>query len=401
MDLAREAALAAARLAREGGPWEPRAWSKQEESACMARAMAGQRTRSESRISRAIEDFGGIPPCVDWTDAEGSSRVPTMELAARDPSGFGFELFAEGARDGRDMKDWLGLGLRGAPGSLGGSETFVSVVRASMEGARSQTGPVAACFKLDNAPALARLMSMPDCAQALLEMEPEPAPNAWLKGSWPSRELACENARGFHDERIERAAYLERSLLWQAISARAWSCAGMLLEMAPFASVLSKGELGAAWGERSGGGEGVFWAKRQGVWEALAGEESGVRRPRGPGSTPEKRARQERRLGEVLNVALRMWELSPAGERERPDQAGIYAGEKVALKMWRLGFEELAREAATRFEAAGCPIDWQALGARMVGDNAARMREFCLARAERVALASQAPKSKKSAKAAL
>jgi hypothetical protein len=372
----------------------PAPWSKAEEVACVARAVAGQRCRNIQLIERAVEDFGGLPTHVDWTTGQHglgkevqTHRLGVARLAARDPTGFGFEVFARGLRGSRPWDEFL---LEGLSSSLADRE-----FQGRQTPELGRAGPVVACLMADNAPALGRLLSMPDAFEALMSCEPGVAQTPWPRERWDSVETAMAGAERFAKTRQESGLFLERSMLWQAFSFGALKCAGLLLELPAFAAVLGKGELGMAWGPRVATVGSAYASYRMDFWSAVACEgESRVARGKSELSADQKRDQ----LALRLELALKIWEASTPEARLEEGPWGHSWGERLVFCMWRLDAADLARQAGEAFESLGCPMNWDVLGKKMQKHPrfpaSQALAGWCQAKAQRSALEKEAVAAK-------
>lgn len=213
-----------------------RKWSPQEVASFQAEAFCGLRIKDKQRIVSSIEHFGGIP--------EGSDdNEDLLFLAAQDPSAWGFaEIYGSVAatdpllrfEESQGLGEFLRRGIA-LPGDGRGSSGTLSV-RNTIGYSRASFRPVGACLATDNPIALAWLLGDSDRFNALAATEPLGCFNGEAFTS--NKEIRSLNLRDYHGRSWLVAdaqdARLEKSLLFQAVAARAPRCAALLASIPEF-----------------------------------------------------------------------------------------------------------------------------------------------------------------------
>lgn len=216
-------------------------WDQGEVDVCLAMVRAALRLKSAPRLAAAIEAFGGLPP-------EGGKWLAGKPLsdAAMAPDAFGFEVLlgaqqkaAAGSKTGwiSDRQERLGEWLRtGLFNSFYGGSGGFDARSASEVGSRVK--PVAACLAHDNPVALALILEDTERRAALALWEPAPMsdPPDWTKmSSYSDGDATLKAGRSAE-------AGFEKSLLWQAISMKAFRCAALLCALPEFNKPLLRSE---------------------------------------------------------------------------------------------------------------------------------------------------------------
>lgn len=235
-------------------------WTDTEIATCHAMAFAALRLGDEPALAAAIQMFGGLP--LDIAPGPAHSPPPhgscILWAAAQLPDAFGFEAIlganqkeafrlassgrlAHAPDVGSLESRWLRRGLVNV-GQACSSDDFriAHAPRQAAERSRHLASPVAACLSADNPVALGVLLSSPARFAALAASEPLGAfaPSASSRGARPRPlDLALDAE--------SQDAWIEKTLLWHAVGARAWRCAALLACIPEFSTApLTIGRLG-------------------------------------------------------------------------------------------------------------------------------------------------------------
>jgi hypothetical protein len=221
-------------------------WDDGEAQVFSAMVHAALRQKSMGGLESALNIFGGLPPQgFKWTVGK------YLNDAAMAPDAFGFERLlgaqqeqamvgvkesgdesADESGEGARLGEWLRAGLYNS--YYGSGHSGFDPREAASVGCSPK--PVAACFAQDNPVALSKILIDPARRSALACAEPTPmdAPPDWRKtSSYSERDEIVNKGR-------QMDAGFEKSLLWQAVSMKAFRCAALLCALPEFSKPLLK-----------------------------------------------------------------------------------------------------------------------------------------------------------------
>lgn len=210
-------------------------WDAQSVQSCLVDLKTALRQRSEKKLEAVVETYGGLPP--QWRKWPASEPLGD---AAKDPGAFGFEFLLDIQQAEWELKarqsghveklgDWLRAGMINNPWrakTWNGAKELAS---------GQEARPVAVCLAYDNPMALAQIMKNQGRFDALVSSEPTPSKS--LPGT---QGLVSKYDPKFRDEARKAGAVFETSLLWHAVSLRAYRCAAMLAAMPDFSRTLNQ-----------------------------------------------------------------------------------------------------------------------------------------------------------------
>lgn len=228
-------------------------WSPLEIKVCVAMCSAAMRMGDMDRLVEAIDSFGGYPNPVSDIDKE---CVDLLHQSAQRPGAFGFGYLlgkawalklSQGTKTldelhDRELNKELGGWLR--RGLFNSAWDDQRDARESLGASSHRCMPIAACLVGDNPVALAEILSVPSMMESLVSMEPK------KMGDQVGKDIPKDDwqyAKKMAEAVKSAGSGIETSLLFQAVSCKAFKCAALLAMIPEFsADAFTPGALGCA-----------------------------------------------------------------------------------------------------------------------------------------------------------